>query len=392
MKNIRLITAFMLCSTMLFASGCAEKNADGAQVTEETVTYETTTTEEITEKSEITTVSAVVTTESETETQPVTTTTATKQSEAETETTTAISETESTTSTEKQSIEELFADGIEINGKKYAIPMYMEDFGEGYSWSDSKFHPELSYNGKTIATVSLNEDTNEISVFSLNAEYEYRYGEIYAGNSKKNIETAYGKPEEGYEIMGIGSAKYPFGKSYISIMYQDDILLGVEFWLNIVPDKPAIEIPDYKEKSFSIRNDIMTSFHINGVKLPTNINDMPEEIALKGDPIIMTENGRDMAMDMILNDSQLVGNLSYYADSGEITSVSVDSISNNAEVEVYGISMGDNPEKVIEILGEPDEKNEDNIGMYLYMEDNMSTLMITFIDNKVAMIMAVLAE
>ena len=124
----------------------------------------------------------------------------------------------------------------------------------------------------------------------------------------------------------------------------------------------------------------MTSFHINGVKLPTNINDMPEEIALKGDPIIMTENGRDMAMDMILNDSQLVGNLSYYVDSGEITSVSVDSISNNAEVEVYGISMGDSPEKVIEILGEPDEKNEDNIGMYLYMEDDMSTLMITFID------------
>ncbi len=353
MKKIRLITTFMLCLTMLFASGCAEKTTDEAQVTEETVTYETTTTEEVTEKSE---------------------------------TTTAISEAESAVSVEKQSIEELFADGIEINGKKYAIPMYMEDFGEGYSWSDSKFHPELSYKGKAIATVSLDDNTNEISVFSLNAEYEYRYGEIYVGNSKKNIEAAYGKPEEGYEIMGIGSAKYPFGKSYISIKYQDDILLGVEFWLNIVPDKPVIEIPDYKEKSFSIRNDIMTSFHINGVKLPTNINNMPEEIALKGDPIIMTENGRDMAMDMILNDSQLVGNLSYYVDSGEIMSVSVDSISNNAEVEVYGISMGDSPENVIEILGEPDEKNEDNMGMYLYMEDDMSALMITFIDNKVAMV------
>lgn len=145
----------------------------------------------------------------------------------ETESETKSSETDKMNYITDWSIEEVFQ-SIELNGKTYSLPFTLEDLGEDYSVGEQREESyDLYYKDEYISLIDLdknNEDINKCNIinFILDSSSEYKMGELYNGNSKKNVEAMYGKPSSDSGNVTSYNFKGNRGKECILVIYKNN--------------------------------------------------------------------------------------------------------------------------------------------------------------------------
>ena len=126
---------------------------------------------------------------------------------AETTTMTTVTTTaETTMSGEKAKKDLLLAElenGIEMNDKKYSIPFTLEDLGKEYYATGSDTEYDVFYKDEYFAYVTIDEFDDylksNVKSISFASNTNFKFGEIYCGNSREKIYEMYGEPDEKIE-------------------------------------------------------------------------------------------------------------------------------------------------------------------------------------------------
>lgn len=144
------------------------------------------------------------------------------------------------------------------------------------------------------------------------------------------------------------------------------------------------------DRDWTIAQLVSEHLYINGIQfsLPCNIDNIPQEFSLAGEPFEDPTLIPDYILDKCISDGNNIGSIFYYNEqhknSNEIAVLDID-LENCSEFEFYGISKGDSHEKVIEILGEPDELIDKSYLHYYYEDEHY--IKLVFYDNSLGSFM-----
>ena len=144
------------------------------------------------------------------------------------------------------------------------------------------------------------------------------------------------------------------------------------------------------DRDWTIAQLVSEHLYINGVQfsLPCNIDNIPQEFSLAGEPFEEPTLIPDYILDKCIYDGNNIGSIFYYNErhkkSNEIAVLDID-LENCNEFDFYGINKGDSHEKVIEILGEPDELIDKSYLHYYYEDEHY--IKLVFYDNSLGSFM-----
>ncbi|MCH5348145.1 MAG: hypothetical protein J1E40_02375 [Oscillospiraceae bacterium] len=144
------------------------------------------------------------------------------------------------------------------------------------------------------------------------------------------------------------------------------------------------------DRDWTIAQLVSEHLYINGIQfsLPCNIDNIPQEFSLAGEPFEDPTLIPDYILDKCISDGNNIGSIFYYNEqhknSNEIAVLDID-LENCSEFEFYGINKGDSHEKVIEILGEPDELIDKSYLHYYYEDEHY--IKLVFYDNSLGSFM-----
>ena len=141
------------------------------------------------------------------------------------------------------SIDELLQD-FELNGKTYSMPLTIGDLGDGYLIGDKaslrgdNYGYYLRYNDEHFALITVDDsDTDinkwQIKSFSISEDDNYKFGDLYYGNTRENIINKYGLPSFSTEIGATTIDNYIFeNKDAVSVEYKNNKIYGLVIGLN----------------------------------------------------------------------------------------------------------------------------------------------------------------
>ena len=126
---------------------------------------------------------------------------------------------------------------IEMNGKLYSMPFSVEQLGEEYSIGEKvsltseSYGYNLYYNNEYFALINL--DTDEVDInkslitsLSFGENSNYKIGEFYNGNKKKNVKKTYGNPSIESDIGNLSSYTFENGDG-ITVLYENNKVSGI---------------------------------------------------------------------------------------------------------------------------------------------------------------------
>lgn len=121
--------------------------------------------------------------------------------------------------------------GIIMNGEHYPLPFSLDNLGEKYTLTGSGTEYDIYYNGEYYAYITtVNGTSNEISNISFTGNVDFKFGEIYIGNTKENIIKIYGEPD--FNSPSNTLSHYIFGeKPSFMLEYSDDKIVSFSFAL-----------------------------------------------------------------------------------------------------------------------------------------------------------------
>lgn len=141
-------------------------------------------------------------------------------------TTVSVSTTMDTATLTKKADKDLLLDelgsGVEMNGKKYSIPLNLDDFDKEYCITGTDTEYDIFFKDEYYAFITVDESDDfskaNVNTIQFTSNTDFRLGDIYCGNSKKHIYQKYGEPD----------MKAPSGKIEHYI-FDNGVVLGIEY-------------------------------------------------------------------------------------------------------------------------------------------------------------------